>query len=64
MTFQMSNKTTQTLSLKINNIDIDKVEEFNYLGLTTDTNLNWEKHIHKISNKCSKTIEILNRLTF
>ena len=44
MTFQMPNKTTLTLSLKINNIDIEKVEEFNYLGLTIDTNLNWKKH--------------------
>ena len=43
MTFQMPNKTTLTLSLKINNIDIEKVEEFNYLGLTIDTNLNWKK---------------------
>ena len=58
----MPNKTTLTLSLKINNIDIEKVEEFNYLGLTIDTNLNWKKHTEKISNKCSKTIGILNRL--
>ena len=62
MTFQMPNKTTLTLSLKINNIDIEKVGEFNYLGLTIDTNLNWKKHTEKISNKCSKTIGILNRL--
>ena len=61
MTFQMPNKTTQTLSLKINNIDIEKVEEFNYLGLTIDTNLNCKKHI-KLSNKCSKSIGILHRL--
>ena len=47
MTFQMPNKTTLTLSLKINNIDIEKVEEFNYLGLTIDTNLNWKKHTEK-----------------
>ena len=62
MTFQMPNNTKLTLSLKINNIDIEKVEEFNYLGLTIDTNLNWKKHIKQISNKCSKTIGILNRL--
>ena len=44
MTFQMPNKTTQTLFLKINNIDIEKVEELNYPGLTIDTNLNWKKY--------------------
>ena len=58
MTFQTPNKTTQTLSLKINNIDIEKVEEFNYLGLTIDTNLNWKKYIEKISNTISNTKQI------
>ena len=39
------------------------MEEFNFLGLTIDTNLNWKKiHTEKISNKCSKTIGIPNRL--
>ena len=34
VTFPMPNKTTQTLILKIdNNIDIEKVEEFYFLGL-------------------------------
>ena len=51
----MANKTTQTLILKIDNIDIEKVEEFNFLGLNIDTKLNWKK---KPSNKCSKTIGI------
>ena len=64
MTFQMPNKTTQTLFLKINNIDIEKAEEFNYLGLTIDTNLNWKKNTEKISNKCSKTINIKQIKTF
>ena len=58
----MPNKTTPTLNIKIDNIDIEKVEEFNFLGLTIDTNLNWKKHTEKISNKCSKTIGILNRI--
>ena len=62
MTFQMPNKTTQTIILKIDNIDIGKVEEFNFLGLTIDTDLNWKKITEKISNKCSKSIGILNRL--
>ena len=53
--------------LKLSVVDIEKVEEFNYLGLTIDTNLNEKKHTEKKSNKCSKTIGILNilkRVTF
>ena len=42
MTFQMPNKTTYTLSLKIDNIDIEKLEEFCSLGLTIDINLDWK----------------------
>ena len=48
MTCQMSNKTTHTLILKIDNVVIEKVIEFNLLGLTIDTNLNWKKHTEKI----------------
>ena len=43
-------------------MNIEKVEEFNFLGLTIDTNLKWKKHTDKISNKCSKITGVLNRL--
>ena len=44
------------------NIIIEKVEEFNCLGLTLDTHVNWRKHTEKVSNKCSRIIGILHRL--
>ena len=34
----------------------------NFLGLILDANLNWKKHLGKISNQCSKKIGILNKL--
>ena len=43
---------------------IEKVDEFNLLWLTMDTNLNWKKHSEKICNKCTKMIGILNRLKY
>ena len=52
MTFHMPKKQIQHLTLKIDGINIEKVEEFNFLGLTMDTNLKWKKHTDKISNKC------------
>ena len=61
MTFHMPKKQIH-LKLKIDGINIEKVEEFNFLGLTMDTNLKWKKHTDKISNKCSKITGVLNRL--
>ena len=64
MIFHMPKNEIQILTLKIDNTNIDKVEEFNFLGLTIDTHLKWKKHrrlLTKISNKCSKITRILNR---
>ena len=62
MLFHMPKKEIQNLTLKIDDVNIEMVEEFNFLGLTTDTNLKWKKHTDKISNKCSKITGVLNRL--
>ena len=62
MIFQKKKKNIQILNLKIDNVNIDQVKEFNFLGLIIDTNLNWKKHAEKISNACSKKIGILNKL--
>ena len=62
MIFQKKKKNIQILNLKIDNINIDQVKEFNFLGLIIDTNLNWKKHTEQISNACSKKIGILNKL--
>ena len=62
MIFHMPNKRVQSLTLKIDDINIERVDEKKCLGLTLDTNLNWKNHTEKISNKCSKTIGVLNRL--
>ena len=58
MTFQRTNKNIQTLTLKIDNINIEQVKEFNFLGLIIDTNRNG-KHILK---KCQT--HVLKRLVF
>ena len=52
MVFHMPNKRIQALTLNIDDVCIERVDEFNFLGLTLDTNLNWRKHTEKISNKC------------
>ena len=49
-------------TLKINNIEIERVKNFNFLGLTINENLSWKPHVDKIANKISKTGGIINRL--
>ena len=48
--------------LKIGSIDIERVKEFNFLGLSINENLTWSSHAKKISNKISRIIGIMNRL--
>ena len=45
MIFQ--NKNIQILNLKIDNIDIEQVTDFNFFGLIIDTNFNWKKNTEK-----------------
>ena len=62
MIFHMHNKQINVPAPTINSMPIQKVDEFNFLGLTLDTHLNWKKHSEKISNKCSRITGILNTL--
>ena len=64
MVFHMPSKRMQALTLKIDDVYIERVDELHFLGYTLDTNLNWRKHTEKISNKCSKTISVLIRLKY
>ena len=50
--FHMHKKEIPSFSLKLGNTNIEKVDDFNYLGLTVDTNLNWKKHTEKVANRC------------
>ena len=48
--------------LQIDGINIDSVDHFNCLGLTLDSRMTWNNHTTNISNKCSRTIAVLNRI--
>ena len=49
-------------SLTINDTEIERVNTFNFLGITLDENAIWKPHISISSNKISKYSGILNRL--
>ena len=54
MIFQKIDKEMEVLTLKVDNMIIERVKEFNFLGIMLDANLNWKKHIAKVSNACSQ----------
>ena len=48
--------------LKIGDKLIERVQNFNFLGLTINENMSWKPHVDKIANKISKYVGLLNRL--
>lgn len=51
-----------SFNLQVKNVQIEQVDSFNYLGLTIQDNLRWDKHISKISIKMSRMSGVLSRL--
>ena len=58
----MPQKKVPKLNLCINNTPIDQVDNFNFLGLTLDSGINWKAHVNKISGKILRSIGILNKV--
>ena len=48
--------------LSINNIPIEQVKHFNFLGVVIDECMTWKPHINKISGKIARTIGTMHRL--
>ena len=55
-------KLPSNISIKINSIELEQVDNFDFLGLTINKHLSWKPHIDKIANKISKFNGILNKL--
>ena len=45
--------------LQIDNYKLERVREFNFLGLLVDENLTWDSHIQKVSNKVSRILGVM-----
>jgi len=48
--------------LNIGNVTLERVNNFNFLGLTINENMSWKPHVNTLCNKISKYVGILNRL--
>jgi hypothetical protein len=55
-------KLNYDITLKIDNLCIDKVTKTKFLGVIINEKLSWENHIQLIMNKVSKSIGILRRI--
>ena len=64
MEFHLARKVVKYPVLFINNTPIERVTNFNYLGLQLSYDLNWDKHKCVISLKLTKSIGVLSRLRY
>ena len=62
MVFHRKQKHSKELNIVINGTKIDRVESFNFLGLTIDETLSWAQHVDIVKKKVSKAIGIFYRL--
>ena len=62
MVFHTSNRSVTYPVLQMDRRPIERVAQFNFLGLILQLNLAWSKHINHVSLKISKTIGILYKL--
>ena len=52
----------QIPSIKIENLDIEIVQNFTFLGMMFDSQLTWKPHIENIKTRCLKRINVLKSL--
>ena len=60
--FHMPQKRFNIPSLNINDTDIERVTEFNFLGIIIHQHLKWDSHINKIALKISSATGIIYKL--
>ena len=60
--FSTKRKILPHINLSLNDVIIENVPKFNYLGIIIDEHLSWNSHIEMIGLKVSKAIGIINHL--
>ena len=64
MVFHSVRKKINYPTLSINGINIERVADFNFLGIQLSEDLKWSKHPNNISLKLIKTVGVQNRLKY
>ena len=60
--YKQTNINNMIPKLEINGIPIERVKQFNFLGIILDEHMTWKSHIKKVACKISRTIYTLTRL--
>ena len=60
--FRKQNKNIPLLNIHINNVNIESVQNFNFLGPHLSSDMTWNFHINEVSKKTSRNIGILKKL--
>ena len=60
--FLKNNHDKYKLNTKNDQVVLNRVDYFNFLGLTNDSQMTWKKHTDNISNTCLRVIGTLNRI--
>jgi len=55
-------KIIPDLAIKINNCTIERINSFNFLGITLDENITWKAHTDKIALKLARVTGLLRKL--
>ena len=60
--FRKQNKNIPLFNIHINNVNIESVQNFNFLGLHLSSDMTWNFHINEVSKKISRNFGILKKL--
>ena len=60
--FRKQNKNIPLFNIHITNVNIESVQNFNFLGLHLSSDMTWNFYINEVSKKISSSIGILKKL--
>ena len=61
MFFYMPPKRIDALTIRMKGVEIEVVDDFNFLGITINKSLNWKSHVNVSCNKMLKYIAVIHR---
>ena len=61
MFFYMPPKCIDALTIRMNGVEIEVVDDFNFLGITINKSLNWKSHVNFSCNNVLKYIAVIHR---
>ena len=53
-----------SISFKIDNMDLDEVSSFKYLGIVINNRLTWQDHVDQMFSKINKKLGLLKHIRY